>query len=132
VIGKSMRALQPLRVLNRFKGLQRITATLIESLPGVAAVFALLLLFWLCFAIIGVESFSGALKRCVPSAENVYELVPGVEDRAGCLAAGYHWDNPAWNFDHIFHGMETLCGPWLRPLVGSSPDCAPACCPRSK
>ena len=71
---KAMRALQPLRVLNRNKGLSRISNTLVVSLPAVGAVFGLLLIFWLCFAIVGVESFSGKMMRCV-SCENVYTLV---------------------------------------------------------
>lgn len=69
--GQAMRALQPIRMLNRIKGLQRISNALLAALPAVGTVFGLLVLFWLCFAIVGVEFFSGSLRRCVLSS-NVY------------------------------------------------------------
>lgn len=107
-LGKGMRALQPLRVLNRFKGLQRISGTLIESLPGVAAVFGLLILFWLCFGIIGVEAFAGTLYRCVDCNDTYSLQDSGIENKAQCLAAEFCWENPPFNFDNIFNAMEAL------------------------
>lgn len=81
---KAMRALQPLRVLNRNKGLSRISNTLVVSLPAVGAVFGLLVIFWLCFAIVGVESFSGKMMRCV-SCDNVYTLVTPANSFQGAV-----------------------------------------------
>ena len=113
---KAMRALQPLRVLNRHKGLQRISNTLVVSMPAVGAVLGLLIIFWLCFAIVGVESYSGIMYRCV-QCDNVYAVVPDIETMDECLAgsvanetfaAARCWENPPYNFDSFFHAMETL------------------------
>ena len=134
---KAMRALQPLRVLNRVKGLQRISRTLLVSLPAVGAVFGLLIIFWLCFAIVGVESFSGKMMRCV-SCDNIYTVITphtsfgnatidtreeclglvDVDDN-GTLVPNFStqpdgttplncWENPPYNFDSFFHAMQSL------------------------
>jgi hypothetical protein len=134
---KAMRALQPLRVLNRNKGLQRISNTLVVSLPAVGAVFGLLIIFWLCFAIVGVESFSGKMKRCV-SCDDVYTVITRgtafgqleINTQDDCLGDvdldgngttvpnfSYQpdgttplncWENPPYNFDSFVHAMQSL------------------------
>ena len=68
--GKSLRALRtvrvlrPLRMVNKLPELQLVVNALMNSIPAVANVLLICFLFFLIFAILGVNLFKGKLYSC--------------------------------------------------------------------
>ena len=58
---RAFRALRPLRVISRFEGLSLILDCLWKSIPALANVIIVMLLFIFLFSIIGINFFSGKL-----------------------------------------------------------------------
>lgn len=56
---RSFRVLRILKLLRYLESLRKIAAVLFASLPSLAAITGLLLLFWVVFAILGLQSFGG-------------------------------------------------------------------------
>ncbi|CAM9345432.1 unnamed protein product, partial [Laminaria digitata] len=61
---RALRALRPLRLINRMPGLKLVLEALIASIPGVLNVAAVCLMFFVIFAILGVNYFKGILMSC--------------------------------------------------------------------
>ena len=61
---RALRVLQSLRMFGRNSRLRIILNALMNSIPGASAVLMLLLIFTYIYAVIGVELFAGAFKRC--------------------------------------------------------------------
>jgi len=61
---RTMRVLRPLRVISRVPELKVVVNALFNSLPGLANVLLVSLLFWLLFGILGMQLFMGAFARC--------------------------------------------------------------------
>lgn len=63
---RSFRVLRPLRTISGVEGLKIIVQCLLKSIPLLRDAIAILMFFFLVFAIAGVQMFSGVLKkRCV-------------------------------------------------------------------
>ena len=60
-----MRALRPLRMIARFKGLRTALQTIINSGQQIFNVVALSLVIIIMFSIIGVHLFKGTFYHCV-------------------------------------------------------------------
>ena len=56
---RTLRALRPLRAMAKMEGMKVVIAALIGALPGIANVMAVCIIFWLIFAIMGVQLFAG-------------------------------------------------------------------------
>eukprot|EP01052_Picozoa_sp_SAG31_P020104 SAG31_NODE_1496_length_8102_cov_4.478321_3_plen_1476_part_00 len=119
-----LRVLQPLRFMLRSERMQTILQAFVVALPGAGAVFVLVVLFLLVFAIVSVELFSGRLMRCCDCADvltPIYYALNGtmIENKDECLAQNlldemeanvtkYCWDNPAYNFDNTGAAFQSL------------------------
>jgi hypothetical protein len=107
-IMRTLRALRPLRALSRFEGIKVVVNALLGSIPSIANVFVVCLVFWLIFSIMGVQLFSGKFYKCV--YENYTKLSPedAVENKTDCLAKGYLWHNSRVNFDNAGNAYIAL------------------------
>ena len=54
-----LRALRPLRIISRWEGMRIVVNSLVFSIPAIFNVFLVCLMFWLIFAIAGVQLFKG-------------------------------------------------------------------------
>lgn len=56
---RTLRALRPLRAVSRWEGMKVVVNALIGAVPAIANVLVVCLVFWLIFAIMGVNLFNG-------------------------------------------------------------------------
>ena len=56
---RTLRALRPLRAVSRWEGMKVVVNALIGAIPSIANVLLVCLVFWLIFAIMGVNLFNG-------------------------------------------------------------------------
>ena len=75
---RAIRALRPLRMISRNEGLKIAVKALFASIPAMANVLLVCLLFLLIFAILGVNFFKGTFFSCQDSTE---VLISRVETR---------------------------------------------------
>ena len=106
---RTLRALRPLRVINRNRGLKIVVRTLMASVSGILNVVILWAINFLIFAILGVQLFSGNFNSCNDPAVNTRTDCVGnftsVElnrtlDRA--------WAPERTNFDHVGNAVLAL------------------------
>jgi hypothetical protein len=76
-----------------------VVTALLDSLAAIFNVLLVIIIFWLVFAIIGVDLFSGKLYCC---------NVEGYNNREECESSGFEWVNSRFNFDNIGEAMITL------------------------
>ena len=97
---RAVRALRPLRTINRLPGMRRQVATLIESIPHLVDVALLSAFLMVVYGVLGLQLFKGTLLYrcfepgvdapidalgtsgtsgvCAPSSSGVLEAMPGV------------------------------------------------------
>ena len=56
---RTLRALRPLRAMAKMEGMKVVVNALVGALPSIFNVLLVCLIFWLIFAIIGVNTFMG-------------------------------------------------------------------------
>merc|ERR1719183_3077263 len=61
---RALRALKPLRVVRRYPGLRLVVNAIFRAMPRIANVMLVTMLFFVIFAIVGVQNFMGALRVC--------------------------------------------------------------------
>eukprot|EP00939_MAST-03C_sp_MAST-3C-sp1_P000527 g527.t1 len=61
---RTLRVLRPLRMINRAPGLKRVVKALLYSVPKILDVFIVCTLFFLIFAIVGINFLKGKLNMC--------------------------------------------------------------------
>ena len=106
---KALRAVRPLRVIQRSRGLRLVIATLMRSMGGIFNVALLSLLYYLIMGIVGVQLLAGKLYRCND---------PGVVWQYQCHGEFYNpykeelqqrmWVKESRNYDNIFASMLTF------------------------
>ncbi|XP_034184266.1 sodium voltage-gated channel paralytic isoform X4 [Osmia lignaria lignaria] len=103
---RTLRALRPLRAMSRMQGMRVVVNALVQAIPSIFNVLLVCLIFWLIFAIMGVQLFAGKYYKCVDANKTTlsYEIIP---DRNACVAENYTWENSPMNFDHV--GKAYLC-----------------------
>ncbi|XP_021933650.1 sodium channel protein para isoform X5 [Zootermopsis nevadensis] len=103
---RTLRALRPLRAMSRMQGMRVVVNALVQAIPSIFNVLLVCLIFWLIFAIMGVQLFAGKYHKCVDANSTTlsYEIIP---DRNTCIAENYTWENSPMNFDHV--GKAYLC-----------------------
>ncbi|XP_055302524.1 sodium channel protein para isoform X13 [Sitodiplosis mosellana] len=103
---RTLRALRPLRAMSRMQGMRVVVNALVQAIPSIFNVLLVCLIFWLIFAIMGVQLFAGKYFKCVDSNKTTlsHEIIP---DRNTCEAENYTWENSRMNFDHV--GKAYLC-----------------------
>ncbi|XP_072152220.1 sodium channel protein para isoform X7 [Bemisia tabaci] len=103
---RTLRALRPLRAVSRWEGMRVVVNALVQAIPSIFNVLLVCLIFWLIFAIMGVQLFAGKYYKCVDANGTTlsHEIIP---DRNVCVAENYTWENSPMNFDHV--GKAYLC-----------------------
>lgn len=56
---RTLRALRPLRAMSRMQGMRVVVNALVQAIPSIFNVLLVCLIFWLIFAIMGVQLFAG-------------------------------------------------------------------------
>ena len=85
---------------------------LVQAIPAIANVLLVCLIFWLIFAIMGVQMFAGKFASCnliTPSGlERVSaDIVPNMQV-CKQMNNSYTWHNPQVNFDNVPNGYLCL------------------------
>ncbi|XP_055922905.1 sodium channel protein para isoform X16 [Eupeodes corollae] len=103
---RTLRALRPLRAMSRMQGMRVVVNALVQAIPSIFNVLLVCLIFWLIFAIMGVQLFAGKYFKCVDDNHTTisHEIIP---NRNACENENYTWENSAMNFDHV--GNAYLC-----------------------
>nr|UQT18688.1 sodium channel alpha subunit [Liriomyza trifolii] len=103
---RTLRALRPLRAMSRMQGMRVVVNALVQAIPSIFNVLLVCLIFWLIFAIMGVQLFAGKYFKCEDSngTKLSHEIIP---NRNACESENYTWVNSAMNFDHV--GNAYLC-----------------------
>eukprot|EP00775_Hariotina_reticulata_P006841 gene6841-7059_t len=102
-----LRAIKPLRALTRSAGMQLIFKSLTLSLAAMGNVSIVVLLFFIIFAILGVQLFHGKFFSCNDKS---------VPDRAACIGTYINngqelprlWRNAPYNFDNLGMALVSL------------------------
>ena len=110
---RTLRALRPLRAVSRWESMRITVNSLLNSIPAISNVLLICGLFWLIFAILGVQFFGGTFHRCV-DAEGERYAIDMVNNKSQCLALGevnpgdYEWINSAINLDNTGNAFMAL------------------------
>jgi len=79
---KTLRALRPLRLISRYEDLKQCVDTLMKSIPAMSVLMTVAGLFFIIFAVLGVELFGGRFGYCLdPAFEGLAyggRVVPGI------------------------------------------------------
>jgi len=110
---RTLRALRPLRAMSKMEGMKVVVNALIGALPSIFNVLLVCLIFWLIFAIIGVNTFMGRYQKCIDTVTNEkfsHEIIP---DREACLSEkalnkSVDWVNSPINFDNVMSAYVAL------------------------
>lgn len=110
---RTLRALRPLRAMAKMEGMRVVVNALVGALPSIFNVLLVCLIFWLIFAIIGVNTFMGRFQKCIDTNTGEkfsHEIIP---DREICLAEkalnrSVDWTNPTINFDNVMTAYVAL------------------------
>jgi voltage-gated sodium channel type II alpha len=98
---RTLRALRPLRAMAKMEGMKVVVNALVGALPSIFNVLLVCLIFWLIFAIIGVNLFMGTFYKCVDLETGdtfSHEIIP---NRTVCEAEiGAKWANSRITFDN--------------------------------
>ncbi|XP_032295170.1 sodium channel protein para isoform X49 [Drosophila virilis] len=83
-----------------------VVNALVQAIPSIFNVLLVCLIFWLIFAIMGVQLFAGKYFKCedLNGTKLSHEIIP---NRNACESENYTWVNSAMNFDHV--GNAYLC-----------------------
>lgn len=88
-----LRVLRPLRVISRNKGLKIGIQALFKALPNIFNVIVVSLLFFIIFAIIGVNYFKGSFFYCQSGDDLIFDVERLVETKWDCFNFGGAWLN---------------------------------------
>ena len=69
---RTLRALRPLRAMAKMEGMKVVVNALVGALPDIFNVLVVCLIFWLIFAIIGINFFMGKFYRVSITAISKY------------------------------------------------------------
>ncbi|XP_047138679.1 sodium channel protein type 4 subunit alpha isoform X1 [Hydra vulgaris] len=108
---RSLRGLRPLRAIARFKGMKIVVNALLASIPSIANVLFICLIFWLIFSIIGFNLFGGKFSYCANATNQVVRLSKsfGIKTKAQCLNnSSFNWVQKTINFDSSINGFLAL------------------------
>ena len=103
-----LRALRALRMFNRLTGLKVLIDSLLDSIIALSAIFAVTMIVFLSYAILGVTAYKGRFHRCTDAVG-----VSGIDTCVGTYVQDGALQNNLWlrphnNFDNVGNGMFTL------------------------
>ncbi|CAG7831981.1 unnamed protein product, partial [Allacma fusca] len=107
---RTLRALRPLRAISRWQGMKIVVNALMFAIPSIVNVLLVCLLFWLIFAIVGVQIFKGKFHKCVDNKEGDTVSTEQVKYRSDCCnnTNQWSWINQTPNFDNVLQGYLIL------------------------
>ena len=116
---RTLRALRPLRAMAKMEGMKVVVNALVGALPSIFNVLLVCLIFWLIFAIIGVNYFMGKFYKCIDLETGdkfSHEIIPNKticdgEDGAVWMNARITFDNVAYAYLALFQ-VATFKG-WI-------------------
>ncbi|KAF2359711.1 Sodium ion transport-associated [Trinorchestia longiramus] len=97
---RTLRALRPLRAMSRMQGMRVVVNALIGAIPSIVNVFMVCFIFWLIFAIMGVQLFNGKYYKCM-HPEGYRASQEDIPNKDACIAQNYTWENAEVHFDHV-------------------------------
>ncbi|CAB4059329.1 Sodium channel protein type 2 subunit alpha,Sodium channel protein type 10 subunit alpha,Sodium channel protein type 4 subunit alpha B,Sodium channel protein type 9 subunit alpha,Sodium channel protein type 1 subunit alpha,Sodium channel protein type 8 subunit alpha,Sodium channel protein 60E,Sodium channel protein,Sodium channel protein 1 brain,Sodium channel protein para,Sodium channel protein PaFPC1,Sodium channel protein type 11 subunit alpha,Sodium channel protein type 4 subunit alpha,Sodium channel p len=92
---RTLRGLRPLRALSRIGGMKVVVNALVQAIPSIFNVLLVCLIFWLIFAIMGVQMFAGKYYKC-EDAEGNRLNASYTPDKETCLLENQYWVNSGW------------------------------------
>ncbi|KAI5721996.1 hypothetical protein M8J76_002131 [Diaphorina citri] len=97
---RTLRALRPLRAMSRMQGMRVVVNALVQAIPSIFNVLLVCLIFWLIFAIMGVQLFAGKYFKCVDHEKKpLSHLI--IPDKDHCIKENFTWVNSLMNFDTV-------------------------------
>lgn len=78
---RTLRALRPLRAMSRMQGMRVVVNALVQAIPSIFNVLLVCLIFWLIFAIMGVQLFAGKYFKVLYIAE-MFVVLCGLVSRS--------------------------------------------------
>ncbi|XP_064104911.1 sodium channel protein para-like isoform X2 [Macrobrachium nipponense] len=102
---RTLRALRPLRAVSRWEGMRVVVNALVGAIPSIVNVLLVCLIFWLIFAIMGVQLFNGKYHKCM-NDDGIRADAEEIPNREACILANLSWENSEVHFDHV--GMAYL------------------------
>merc|ERR1719187_105075 len=100
-----VRALRPLRVINRAPGLKLVVQTLLSSLKPIGNIVLICCTFFIIFGILGVQLFKGLFFYC----EGPEVHTQNITDRWDCVKFPENrWLNQKYNFDNLGQALMSL------------------------
>jgi voltage-dependent calcium channel T type alpha-1H len=127
-----IRAFQPIRAIYHIDRLRYTTTTLLYSMKPIWNVCMIISIFYILFAILGVQLFKGSFSHCShdrkePISPDLCQSMDGVwtnisytntslvcldykdiESRDECLALGCSWEDETYHFDNIASALLSL------------------------
>ncbi|XP_015793193.1 sodium channel protein para-like isoform X2 [Tetranychus urticae] len=107
---RTLRALRPLRAMSRLEGMRVVVNALIQAIPAIFNVLLVCLIFWLIFAIMGVQLFAGKFSYCRDRNTEEKSDPNEIENKTICDQHNetLEWYTPMVNFDNVFNGYLSL------------------------
>ena len=129
---RALRALRPLRFLNKSKGMKVVVSSLLRSIPVMANVLVITFSLWGVWAIMGVQLFKGKFYSCTDQvygdvaldSYKINDTVYSLSERENCLSApnqNYRWMTWPSHFDNVGIACLTLfevasLGGWVQVM----------------
>ena len=119
---RTLRALRPLRAMAKMEGMKVVVNALVGALPSMFNVLLVCLIFWLIFAIIGVNTFMGKFQECIDTETNMRFSKDVVPNKTVCLTFEKGlWTQARYNLismckpfpNVVFSGSHMTTVPWL-------------------
>jgi len=101
----ALRAIKPLRMLSRSKGMRMVFRSLVLSLAAMGNVSVVLVMFFLLFAILGTQLFMGLLYSCNDTSVAGQTECVGEYLNAEGLLTPRVWSNAWPNFDNVGNSL---------------------------
>lgn len=86
---------------------QIVVNALAFAIPSIGNVLLVCMMFWLIFAIIGVQIFRGTFYRCTDD-DGVLLPVNEIDNKTACLQMNYTWSNSKIHFDNVYYATIAL------------------------
>lgn len=97
------RVLRPLRLIARNDSLKIAINALILSVPKLANLLLVCLIFFLMFGIFGVNFFKGSFFSC--DYRYLGDVSFDIVNKWDCMDIGGNWVNADYNFDNTMNAM---------------------------
>lgn len=107
---RMLRAFRALRLLSKMRGLRLLIVSVVRSTISLSAVFCVMLVCWLVFALAAVQVFKGKLYRCTDGSDMIYgrDTCVGSYLHVDGSVAGRAWHAPPVHYDNVLVSMYAL------------------------